>query len=98
MQTDYGEKGQETLAMLTFNEVLLACCKKPELIKEFDRLSGTNVMGIFHDKRPPIIRMIDESTGYQKVLDQKAHDDMQKFISFVFECVWMRLPEIQDQE
>ena len=77
---------------MTFNDVLFESCQHPELVREFDRLSGTNVMGVLYDKRPPIVRMIDDATGYQKVLDQKAHADMQQFISFVFEFIFLRLP------
>jgi hypothetical protein len=77
---------------MTFNDCLLECVRTPELIKEFDRLQGSNVMRIFYDKRAPITKMIDEATGYQKVLDAKAYEDMQKFISFCFEYIYIRLP------
>ena len=77
---------------ITFNDALLESCRTPELVKQFDRLVGTNVMGVLYDKRSPIVRMIDDTTGYQKVLDQKAHEDMHQFISFVFEEIFLRLP------
>lgn len=76
---------------MNFQDCLTECCKHTELIKQFDRLQGTHLMRVFHDTRPPIVKMIDESTGYQKELDKQAHEDMQKFIGFVFECIWMPL-------
>ncbi len=80
---------------MTFNDCALECCKQSELIRQFDRLSGTNVMQIFYDKRAPITRMIDEATGYQKELDRKAHEDMQMFLCFIFECVYMPLVSVE---
>ncbi len=78
--------------MVTFNDCVLECCKTPALVKEFDRLLGTNLSRVLiADKRPPIVRMIDESSGYQKVLDQKASEEMQKFITFIFEVIWLPL-------
>lgn len=35
--------------------------------------------------------MIDESTGYQEVLDKQAHEDFQAFIMFIMEFVWIPL-------
>lgn len=78
---------------MTFQDCLLESLKNKELIKQFDRLSGTNVMQIFYDNRAPIIRMIDEATGYDKVIDQKLQKDLMDFIWFVYDCIWMRLPE-----
>lgn len=74
---------------LNFNECLLETVKQRELIREYDRLSGTNIMQIFYDNRPPMVKMIDEATGYQKEIDKKAHEQMQGFIGFVFECIWI---------
>jgi flagellin-specific chaperone FliS len=76
---------------MTFNDCLLECVRTPELIKEFDRLSGSNVMEIFYDKRAPIVRMIDDATGYNKILEENKSKDLMKFIEFVYEYVWRRL-------
>ena len=73
---------------MTFNDCVLECCKSHELIKGFNRLTKRNVLT---DTRPPIVRMIDASTGYQKELDKKAHEDMQVFMTFIFEVIWMPL-------
>jgi len=77
---------------MTFNDVLLECCQQKELVDQFNRLTGCKVLSNIYDTRPPIVRMIDESTGYQKILDQKAHEDFTKFLAFVYDCVWIRLP------
>jgi len=82
---------------MTFNDCVLECCKTPELIKEYDRLQGSNLSKVLipqPDTRPPIVRMIDEATGYDKVrtnLDETAHKEMQEFIGFIFDCVWIPL-------
>lgn len=82
---------------MTFQEVVLECTRDTALIKEFDRLQGSNLSKVLipqKDTRKPIEVMIDNATGYDRVLsniDEQFHDDMQKFITFVFECVWLPL-------
>jgi hypothetical protein len=79
---------------MEFKDVVLECAMNKDFVKSFDRLSGTNVWRVVaQDTRKPIEIMIDNATGYDKVLDVKAHEDMQKFFDFVFECVWCRLPK-----
>ncbi len=78
---------------MTFNDCLLESLEHKELIKEFDRLNGTKVMQIFYDNRPPIVRMIDEATGFDKVQKLELGKDLMEFIWFVYDCIWMRLPE-----
>ena len=68
---------------MNFQEVALECIKNPELVSEFNRLTGCK-LGI--DTRAPIEIMIDEATGYHP-----DYDDMAKFVAFVFTCIWMRL-------
>jgi hypothetical protein len=84
---------------MTFEEVVLECCKTPELIKEFDRLQDSNLQRVLiAENRPPIVQMIDEATGYKRVLDEQTHIDMQKFISFCFKCVWLPLLNALDNQ
>lgn len=78
---------------MTFNDCLLESLQHKELIKEFDRLNNTNVMQIFYDKRTPIIRMIDEATGFDKAQKPQLSKDLMEFIWFVYEYIWMGLPE-----
>lgn len=78
---------------MNFQDCVSECCQTRELVKEYNRLTGRNVLSNIYDTRAPITRMIDESTGYQKVLDEKAHEDMQEFISFIFEYVWLPVVE-----
>jgi hypothetical protein len=67
------------------------CAKEPEFVKGFNRLLGCHLFE--KDSRSPIVRMIDESTGYQKELDKKEREEFHKFVLFVYETVWSRLPE-----
>jgi hypothetical protein len=82
---------------MNFNDCVLECCRTPKFIKEYDRLQGSNLTKVLipqPDTRPPIVRMIDEATGYDKVrtnLDEQAHKEMQEFIGFIFDCVWIPL-------
>jgi hypothetical protein len=82
---------------MTFQEVVLECCKTPELIKEYDRLQGSNLSRVLipqPDTRKPIEIMIDEATGYDRVksnIDEEFHKEMLNFINFVYDCVWLPL-------
>jgi hypothetical protein len=75
---------------MTFNDCVIECCQHRELIKQFDRLTGCHVSNVLLDTRAPIVKMIDGATGYQKVLDKQAHEDIQMYIAFIFECIWLR--------
>jgi hypothetical protein len=58
----------------------LACLRAaatPELVAEFDRLSGANLAR----RGTPLDLMIDDATG-------RAHDDMGKFVAFVRDCIY----------
>ena len=74
--------------IITFEACLHECIDTPELLKQFNRLQGCS-LGI--DTRPLIIRRVDEATGYQKVLDEKAQKDMDLFVAFCFEFIWLPL-------
>jgi hypothetical protein len=83
---------------MTFEDVIIECCMRENFVKEYDRLRGSNLSRILlANTRPPIIRMIDEATGFDKELDKKAHDEMGNFITFIFEYVWLPLlPDITE--
>ena len=63
---------------------LLTCittaANNAELVKQFDRLNGTNLSL----KGSTITILIDEATGKQK-------DDIKKFIAFVHEIIFLPL-------
>ncbi len=65
---------------MSFMQCLMACAENKELVKEFDRLAGCDLSF----SGTPIDRMIDEATG-------KLANDIQKFIAFVWGCVWTRI-------
>lgn len=73
----------EAVDTMTFEECVMECAKNQELVKEFDRLAGTNLQL----KGAPIELAIDKATG-------KLADDLQSFVAFVWECVWSRLIEV----
>lgn len=59
---------------------LLESIKNKELVKEFDRLRGTNLSQI----GSPIDLIIDKSTG-------RLEHDFNLFVEFVRECIYERL-------
>lgn len=67
--------------MITFTECLMEVASNEEIVKEFDRLRGTNLQ--FQGSN--IERMIDEATG-------RIEHDLALFVEFVYECIWIRLP------
>lgn len=73
---------------MDFKDCFIECCKHDELVKEFNRLSGTNIS--FKDKRTPIEIMVDKATGYPYPFKNKD-DEIKQFINFCFECVWLPL-------
>ena len=64
----------EVTEELTFPAVAVECLANRELVREFNRLSGTHLLE--GNKRAPIEKMIDEATGYQKVLDEREYEEM----------------------
>jgi hypothetical protein len=73
---------------LTFKKVVVECLSHDDLIKQFNRLRGTKV-GI--DNRAPIVRMIDEATGFKPTtMDERyKHDELRLFLEFVFDAIWL---------
>lgn len=70
---------------ISFYQCIMECAQVPELVENFDRLNHTNLSRKGH----PINVMIDEATG-------KFHADMEAFIEFVWECVFLRFgPEAE---
>lgn len=68
---------------MTFEECVIECAKNRELVENFDRLTGSTLSQVGH--RAPLDQMIDEATG-------RDAESCRRFIAFVWECVWTRLP------
>ncbi len=73
---------------MTFLDVVSETLGQPELIKQFNHLTGCE-LGV--DTRKPIEKMIDDATGYQKELDKKQLEYMGKFLWFVYQTIWLPL-------
>jgi hypothetical protein len=67
---------------MTFEEILNQAFATPELIAEFDRLTGSNLQ----QKGSVIERMIDNSTD-------RTRGDVKAFMGFVFEYIFLPLLE-----
>lgn len=65
---------------MTFEDCLRAATSSPEMVREFDRLCGTNLTR----QGTPLELAIDDSTG-------RLETDFEKFVSFVAEYVWAPL-------
>lgn len=72
--------------MVTFQECVLQCFDNPDFLIEFDRLAGCHLTT--KKPRSAIEAMVDDATGFD---DQQLDLDMQKFIAFIYEVVWLRL-------
>lgn len=68
-------------------EVVRLCAKEAEFVKCFDRLTDSNLSL----NGTGLELMIDEVTG-------KQNDDIKKFIDFVDEFVFQRLPPLDKNE
>lgn len=75
---------------MDFMGVVAKCAMNDEFVKGFNRLCNCNLS--FKDTRPPIIRMIDEATGYPYPF-KIDNQELMKFAAFVWDTVWTRLPE-----
>jgi len=86
-ESDNIAENEENPKMLTFKKCVEDCLATPDFVQEFDRLGGCHLM----TKKPrnAIEAMVDEATGFG---DQQLDLDMHKFIAFVYETVWLRLP------
>ena len=76
---------------MNFKDCVLECCQNRELVSNYNRLTGCNVLSNIYDNRVPIVKMIDEATEYQKILDEKSHEDIQGFIDFIYWYIWYPL-------
>jgi hypothetical protein len=63
---------------MTFYDCIIECAGNKELIKEFDRLTNSNLSFT----GSPIELMVDVATGKQK-------EDIKKFIAFCYEFIWL---------
>lgn len=69
---------------MTFEECVLYCAGRPDVLREFDRLRGTNLSM----RGAPIDLMIDEQSG-------RLGEDARKFIDFVYDAVWSEYPKTE---
>ena len=82
------EKEQEAFVVNSFQAILTYCLDTPEMVKEWNRLTGNN-LSVKLDKRSPIERMVDEATGYQKHLDAEQVKYLREFAQFVWETIYI---------
>ena len=64
-----------------FAACLREAIETPELVAQFDRLYGANLV----TRQAPLASMIDKATG-------KQADDMRGFVEFVHNAIYLRLP------
>jgi hypothetical protein len=62
---------------VTLDECILYCLQQPDLVAEFDRLSGTHLS----KPRSALDAMIDEATG-------RDAEALLAFAAFVAACIW----------
>lgn len=67
---------------MTFKDVCMECIGTPELVKEWNRLTGHHL----GERRDGIVSMIDKACGHEP--DEAAIPD---FIAFVYDYIWLPL-------
>jgi len=80
---------QQQHGKITFGKCVLYCLSNQELVKEFNRLTESS---LGEDKRSALEKMIDQATGYEKKLFEQKDEEFVRFIGFVYDCVFSRLP------
>lgn len=65
---------------------MLAAINEPEMVKEFDRLRGTNLSQV----GSPLDLMVDEQTG-------RLEGDFNKFVEFVRDCIYERVNQPKER-
>lgn len=78
---------------MNFSDCLMECARTPQLVSEFNRLTGRHVGEKLN--RLPLIQMVDQATGYEEVLKAQQDDDLGAFIEFCHEHVWLTLQDRQ---
>ena len=76
---------------MTFYDCLLACAGMPEFVQGFNRLTGCHLGEKL--ARSPFDAMIDKATGYDEVLAAQQDGELQQFVEFCHEFVWLRRPQ-----
>lgn len=71
--------------MITLKDCVMTAWDTPDFRKEFDRLNGTHLAGRQPAEHSAILREVDKASG-------KTDADMLRFIAFVDDCVFQRLP------
>lgn len=76
---------------MNFYDCLMECARAPDLVGEFNRLTGRQV----GDKltRHPIEQLVDQATGYEQALEAQKDDDLRAFIEFCHDNVWTRFQD-----
>lgn len=81
---------------LSFRHQLLACASNPELVKEFNRLSHTNLKFDAAVNTSGILGAIDQATGFNGIIAEEK--DLRLFIHFVYEGIYLKMLNLYGKE
>ena len=79
----------------SFLDCLEKCANSPELVAEFNRLTGRSAFR--GEGLTPIERAVDLATGHRPPREAGGNEDELAFVSFVYESVWLRLSRADPQ-
>lgn len=79
----------------SFLDCLEICANSPELVAEFNRLTGRSAFR--GESLTPIERAVDLATGHRPPREAGENEDELAFVSFVYESVWLRLSRVDPQ-
>ena len=74
-------------SITAFANLVMLCAAEPAFVEQFNRLTGCNLGQSAN--RSPLDMAIDEATGHSG----ENEDDMKQFVQFVYEVMWLRLPQ-----
>ena len=75
---------------MTFWDCALECINNKELVRQYNRIFEANLGKSLN--RKPIEKMVDKATGYDVHLENKEKVELHKFLMFVDEYIWSRIP------
>jgi hypothetical protein len=77
---------------IPFTTCLKAALDSRELVNQFDRLNGNQLSAVA--KRSPLEILVDQASGYDVEIEAMMQQTSLAFIAFVYEFIYLRLPDM----
>lgn len=77
---------------IAFATCLKAALDSQEPVDQFDRLNGNQLSAVA--KRSPLEILVDQASGYDVEIEAMMQQTSLAFIAFVYEFIYLRLPDM----